>query len=114
MSTLKWGHRPSSAIIRAFLQTVFLCFSGPTTRCFLNSKRVEVFQKAKINLFIVKGTPLEASYYGFYKDKHRKFCAILTEVLSQFGILRYMGYFESLLHLSENKTIFSLGHVLGP
>ena len=28
--------------------------------------------------------------------------------------LRYMGYFESLLHLSESKTIFSLTHVLGP
>ena len=27
--------------------------------------------------------------------------------------LRFMGYFESLLHLSESKTIFSLGHVLG-
>ena len=27
MSTLKWGQRSSSAIIRAFLQTVFLFFS---------------------------------------------------------------------------------------
>ena len=36
--TLKWGQRSSSAVIRAFLQTVFLFFSGPTTRCFLNSK----------------------------------------------------------------------------
>ena len=39
MSTLKWGQRSSSAIIRSFLQTVFLFFSGPTTRCFLNSKK---------------------------------------------------------------------------
>ena len=38
-STLKWGQRSSSAIIGAFLQTVFLFFSGPTTRCFLNSKK---------------------------------------------------------------------------
>ena len=34
-------------------------------------------------MFIIKGTPLEASFYGFYKDKHRKFCAILTEILPQ-------------------------------
>ena len=39
MSTLKWGQRSSSAIIGAFLQTVYLFFSGPTTRCFLNSKK---------------------------------------------------------------------------
>ena len=39
MSTLKWSQRSSSAIIGAFLQTVFLFFSGPTTRCFLNSKK---------------------------------------------------------------------------
>ena len=39
MSTSKWGQRSSSAIIGAFLQTVFLFFSGPTTRCFLNSKK---------------------------------------------------------------------------
>ena len=32
MSALKWGQRSSSAIIGAFLQTVFLFFSGPTTR----------------------------------------------------------------------------------
>ena len=36
-------------------------------------------------MFIVKGTPLEASLYGFYKVKHRKFCAILTEILPQLG-----------------------------
>ena len=35
----KWGQRSSSAIIGAFLQTVFLFLSGPTTRCFLNSKK---------------------------------------------------------------------------
>ena len=39
MSTLKWGQRSSSAIIGAFLQTVFLLFSGPTIRCFLNFKK---------------------------------------------------------------------------
>ena len=39
MLTLKWGQRSSSAIIGSFLQTVFLFFSGPTTRCFLNSKK---------------------------------------------------------------------------
>ena len=36
-------------------------------------------------MFIIKGTPFEASFYGFYKDKHRKFCAILTEILPQLG-----------------------------
>ena len=83
MSTLKWGQRSSSAIIGAFLQTVFLYFSGPTTRCFLTLKRVKVFQKAYINMFIIKETPFEASFCGFYKDKHRKFCAILTGFLPQ-------------------------------
>ena len=39
MSTLKLGQRSSSAIIGAFLQTVFLFISGPTVRCFLNSKK---------------------------------------------------------------------------
>ena len=52
---------------------------------FYTLKRVEVFQKASINMFIIKGTPLEASFYGFYKGKHRKFCAIMTEILPQLG-----------------------------
>ena len=87
MSALKWGQRSSSAIIGAFLQTLFLFFSGPTTRCFLNFKKVDVFQKALINMFIIKRTLLEASFYGFYiyKDKHRTFCAIMTEILPHLG-----------------------------
>ena len=85
MSTLKWGQRSSSAIIGAFLQTVFLFFSGPTTRCFLNSKKDRSLSEGLNKHFIVKGTPLEASFYGFYKDRHRKFCVILTEILSQLG-----------------------------
>ena len=36
-------------------------------------------------MFIIKETPFEASFYGFYKYKHRKFCAILTEILPQLG-----------------------------
>ena len=36
-------------------------------------------------MFIIKKKPLEAPFYGFYKDKHRKFCAILTEILPQLG-----------------------------
>ena len=52
---------------------------------FLTLKWVEVFQKALINRFIIKETPLEASFYGFYKDKHRKFCAIMTEILPHLG-----------------------------
>ena len=35
--------------------------------------------------FIIKETPLEASFYGFYKDKQRKFWAILAEILPQLG-----------------------------
>ena len=47
MSALKWGQRSSSAIIGAILQTVFLFFSLVQQQdVFLNSKRVEVFQKA--------------------------------------------------------------------
>ena len=84
--SFKKGSKVIKAIIGAFLQTVFLFFSGPTTRWFfLTLKRVEVFQKAYINMFIIKGTPLEAFFYGFYKDKHRKFCAIMTEILAHSG-----------------------------
>ena len=36
-------------------------------------------------MFIIKGAPLEASFYGFYKDKHRKFCAIMTDTVSHFS-----------------------------
>ena len=36
-------------------------------------------------MFIIKETPLEALFYGFNKDKHRKFCAILSEILPQLG-----------------------------
>ena len=34
MSTLKWGQRSSSAIIRAFLQTVFLFFLWSNNKMF--------------------------------------------------------------------------------
>ena len=36
-------------------------------------------------MFIIKEAPLEALFYGFNIDKHRKFCAILTEILPQLG-----------------------------
>ena len=36
-------------------------------------------------MIIIKKKTLEASFYGFYKDKHRKLCAILTEILPQLG-----------------------------
>ena len=85
MSTLKWGQRSSSAIIGAFLQTGFLFFSGPTTRCFLNSKKVRSLSEGFINMLVIKGTSLEAYLHGFYKDKHRKLSAILTEILPQLG-----------------------------
>ena len=38
-----------------------------------------------MNMIIIKETPLEASFYGFCKDKHRKFCVILREILPQLG-----------------------------
>ena len=85
MLTLKWGQRSSSAIIRAILQTVFLFSLWSNNKMFLNSKRVEVFQKAKINMFIIKETHLEASFYEFHKDKHCKFCAIMMEILPHLG-----------------------------
>ena len=62
----------------------FFC-SGSITRCFYTVKRAEVIQKAQINMFNTKRIPLEASFYGFYKDKHRKFYAIMTEILPQLG-----------------------------
>ena len=42
-------------------------------------------------MFVTKGTPLEASFYGFYKAKHPKFCAILTEILPQLGETEIYG-----------------------
>ena len=36
-------------------------------------------------MLIIKRIPLEASFYGFYKDKHGKFCAIMTEILPHLG-----------------------------
>ena len=36
-------------------------------------------------MFIIKEIPFEASFYGFYKDKHQKFFAILMEFLPQLG-----------------------------
>ena len=85
MSTLKWGQGSSSAIIGAFLQTVLLFFSCPTTRCFLNSKKSRGLSEGLNCHVYYKKKPLEASLYGFYKDKHRKFCSILTEILPQLG-----------------------------
>ena len=71
---------------RSILQTVFLFFSLVQQQdVFQTLKKVEVFQKVLINMFIIKGTPLEASFYGFNKDKHRKFCAIMMEILPHLG-----------------------------
>ena len=36
-------------------------------------------------MFIIRGTPLEASFYEFYKDKHPKFYAIMAEILPHLG-----------------------------
>ena len=46
MSTLKWGQRSSSAIIGAFLQTVYLFSLVQQQDTLKTLKRVEVFQKA--------------------------------------------------------------------
>ena len=42
-------------------------------------------------MFIIKETPLEASFYGFYKDKHGKSCAIMTEILPHLGLTEICG-----------------------
>ena len=73
MSTLKWGQRSSSAIIGAFLQTVFLFFLWSNDNMFFNAKKGRSLSEASVNMFIIEGTPLEAPFYGFYKDKHCKF-----------------------------------------
>ena len=44
-----------------------------------------------MNMIIIKETPLEASFYGFYKHKHRKFCAILSEILPKLGLTKIYG-----------------------
>ena len=80
MSALKRGEKSSSAIIGEFLKTVFLFFLWPNNKMFLNS-----FRRFKLTCLFLKEPPLEASFYGFYKDKHRKLCAIMTEILPHFG-----------------------------
>ena len=86
MSALKWGQRSSIANVGAFLQTVFLFFSGPTTRCFfLNSKKGRsLSEDLNYHVYYLRN-PFEASFYAFYKDKHRKICAIMTEILPHLG-----------------------------
>ena len=42
-------------------------------------------------MIIIKEPPLEAFFFRFYKDKHRKFCAILTEILPQLGLTEIYG-----------------------
>ena len=85
MSTLKWGQRSSSAIIGAFLQTVFLFSLWSNNKMFLNSKKGRSLSEGLNLHVIIKETPLEASFYGFYEDKHTKFCAIMTEILPHLG-----------------------------
>ena len=48
---------------------------------FLTSKKGRSLSEGLNYLSIIKGTILEASFYGFDKDKHRKFGAIMTEFL---------------------------------
>ena len=67
MSSLKWGQRSSSAIIGACLQTAFLFFSGPTTRCFLNSKKGRSISEGLNKHVIIKGTPWKHPFMGFTK-----------------------------------------------
>ena len=87
-----------SKVIKCYNQSIFykLCFffffSGPTTRCFLNSKKGRNLSEClNINMFIIKRTHLEASYKGFYKDKHCKFCAIMTEILPHLDLTEIFG-----------------------
>ena len=53
-------------------------------------------------------------FMDFTKTNIVSFVQFLRKFSLNWAKLRYMGYFESLLILSESKTIFSLGHVLGP
>ena len=54
MSTLKWGLRSSSAIIGAFLQTVFLFFLWSNNKMFLNSKKSKSFRRLRLTRLLLK------------------------------------------------------------
>ena len=85
MLNLNWGQRSSSAIMGAFLQTLFLFFLWSNNKMFFKLKKMsKSFRRPKLTCLLLK-KPLEASFYGFYKDKHRKFCAIMTEILPNLG-----------------------------
>ena len=57
-------------------------------------------------MFIIKGTPLEASFYGFYKDKHRKFCAIMTEIFPHLGLTEICGLLREFAAPLRKKNYF--------
>ena len=42
-------------------------------------------------MFIIKETPLEASFYGFYKVEHSKYYAIMTEILPHLDLTEIYG-----------------------
>ena len=52
---------------------------------FLNSKKGRsLSEDLNYHVYYLRN-PFEASFYAFYKDKHRKFCAIMTEILPHLG-----------------------------
>ena len=69
----------------------------------LYSEKGSGHSKGYITMFIIAGNPSE-----FYKDKHSKLVAILTEILP---LRAKRVTFASLLH---PRYYFQLGTVLGP
>ena len=64
-------------------------------------------------MFIIKETPFETSFYGFYKDQHRKFCAILTEILPQLGKTEIYGLLWEFAAALRKINYFQFGACLG-
>ena len=56
-------------------------------------------------MFIIKVTPLEAFFMDFTKTHIVSFVQLWRKFSLIWAKLRYAGTFESLLHLSESKTI---------
>ena len=42
-------------------------------------------------MLIIKGTPFGSILLWILQDKHRKFCAIMTEILHHFGLTEIYG-----------------------
>ena len=114
MSALKWGKRSSSAIIEAFLQTVSLFSLVQQQDVFFNSKKGRSLSECLKTCLLLKKPLWKHPFMAFTKINIVRFEQLWRKFSFIWAKLRYFGYFESLLHLSESKTVFSLGHVFGP